>query len=167
MFKKLIFFLVLAGGCVALGIYIEKKGLLDSMLTPERIGVPVEEKKVEGSKAPAEKNTVSARFTWQLTDLGTDTMTGAPLTRVTLKDATTGKSHDLGIQSGSCSVIEKTAWKLVEHETTGIICWWAGGGVELGVFQEGDLLRVKTGVLEEATAETPGSRGNFKVMLSL
>lgn len=111
--------------------------------------------------------TSPGRFLWKTTSLGSDDMTSAPLTRVTLVDTHTGKSHDAGIQSGSCAVIEQSAWKLLDQEISGVICWWAGGGTEIGVFQEGDALRIKTGLVEEGTAETAGSRGGFKTMFSL
>ena len=66
--------------------------------------------------------------------------------------------------AGSCFVIEDSDWELYPGETTGVICWWAGGGTEIGIFEEGGELIVKTGVIDEGTAETEGFRGGFRIL---
>lgn len=104
-------------------------------------------------------------FTWTLEDKGEDPETLSPLTRVTLSVG--GTVHDVGTYAGSCSEIEESAWELLPGERSGVICWWAGGGQEIGVFEEEGKLVVKVGVLEEGTAETSGTRGNFETLLEL
>lgn len=55
-----------------------------------------------------------------------------PSTKVTLDIA--GKSYDLGTYTGSC--FEREDLEKNMHEISGIRCWWAGAGDDLGVFQE-------------------------------
>lgn len=102
-----------------------------------------------------------SRFAWSFAEMEEDA-SGVPSTRVMLTDTTNGKKYDLGARTGSCSTIESSSWTLLAGEQTGVICWFAGGGEELGVFQENGSLIVKAGILEEGTAETPGLRGDFK-----
>lgn len=121
------------------------------------------------SSVPTATTTSNAQqesFTWRFTDTAAPDAT-EPSTGVTLVLGTTGKSYDLGKYVGSCSAIDGSSWKLVEGELSGVICWWAGGGTELGVFRDGSNFVVKTGLLDEGTAETPGMRGSFKTLLTL
>lgn len=90
---------------------------------------------------------------------------GVPRTSVTL--VVGDKSYALGEFSGSCSEIDGTSWTLVEGEKTGVICWYAGGGNELAIFEENGKAVVKQGDLDEGSAETPGMRGNFRTVLAL
>jgi len=103
-------------------------------------------------------------YDWEFKDLGEDS-TGMPTTEVTL--TSNGTIYRLGTYSGSCSVIEGSSWSLQEGEKSGVICWWAGGGYELGVFEENGTLVVKKGQLDEGNAETPGFRGNFQTLVEL
>jgi|SRR3989344_1254172 len=80
---------------------------------------------------------------------------------------TMGNEYRIGTFDGSCFVIEESSWTLVENEKSGVICWWAGGGSEIGVFDEGGKLVLKQGSLEEGDAETPGFRGDFQTFLEL
>jgi hypothetical protein len=104
-------------------------------------------------------------FAWTFKDMGTDGGSGAPKTEVSL--AMNGKVFPLGTYDGSCAEINGSSWKPVSGETTGVICWFAGGGTELGVFEENGKLVVKKGALDEGDAETAGTRGNFQLLLSL
>ena len=104
-------------------------------------------------------------FKWTFTSAGEDEASGAPLTRVTLQAG--DKTHEIGTYQGSCSEIKASSWGLVQDEQEGVICWWAGGGTELGVFQENGKLVVKKGAIEEGTAEGGGFRGDFKTLLEL
>lgn len=101
---------------------------------------------------------VRQEFTWEFVEAG-QRPSGAPSTRVTLKIA--GVPVDLGTYVGSCFAIPGSAWELLPNEVTGAICYWAGAGKEIGVFEEGGTLVLKEGDIEEATAETEGIRGNF------
>ena len=103
-------------------------------------------------------------FKWDFKGLGEDS-TGMPSTEVTL---TMGdKKYPLGKYSGSCAEIDGTSWALIEGEKAGVVCWFAGGGEELGIFEEGGKFVVKKGQLDEGTAEMPGLRGNFKTLVTL
>lgn len=105
-------------------------------------------------------------FTWNITEMDERADNpGVPRTNVALTSG--GKTYQVGEFDGSCSEIDGTSWTLVEGEKTGVICWWAGGGSEVGVFEEGGKLVVKVGVLEEGTAEIPGSRGSFQTFVTI
>jgi hypothetical protein len=105
-------------------------------------------------------------FTWNITELGEHSSApGIPRSEITL--TTGGKTYPVGEFNGSCAEIDGTAWPLYEGEKTGVICWWAGGGSEVGVFVENGTLIVKEGDLDEGNAEIPGFRGNFRTILTL
>lgn len=70
-----------------------------------------------------------------------------------------GNAYDAGIYAGSCAEIEDE--NLLENEISGVLCWYAGGGDELGVFKEGDGYVLKHGTQEEGTVESNGFRGDF------
>lgn len=88
-----------------------------------------------------------------------------PRTEITLNIA--GKQYNLGSYTGSCSQIKDTGWTLLKDEVDGAICWWAGFGVEIGIFKENGKLVVKKGELYEGDAETSGTRGNFELLFGL
>jgi hypothetical protein len=100
---------------------------------------------------------------WQFTDRGTDN--GLPHTAVVL--AIKDKTYDLGIHIGSCTVIDGTTWQLQPGELSGAICYFAGGGDELGVFKEGAAYVIKSGPVDEGSAETPGTRGPYTITENL
>jgi hypothetical protein len=101
---------------------------------------------------------------WEFIDAGEDA-TGAPQTTVALSHR--GQVFNLGTQQGACSEIKDSSWELADGELSGVICWWAGGGIEFGLFMEDGRYVIKQGVLEEGTAEGGGLRGDFKTILSL
>lgn len=107
---------------------------------------------------------VSGPFAWRFTDLGEDS-TGTLQTKVRLQ--TSAKTYDVGTFPGSCSDIQASSWKKLGGEITGAICWWAGGGKEIGLFSENGKLVAKVGDLYEGSAETPGVRGNFQMLLTI
>jgi hypothetical protein len=57
---------------------------------------------------------------------------GIPQTEVTLSYK--GTTHVLGTHQGNCFLIEESNWQLLPDEETGVMCYWAGGGTELGIF---------------------------------
>lgn len=99
------------------------------------------------------------QFAWSFIDRGVDPQLQMPQTLVKL--AIAGVDVDLGTYSGTCFVVEDSQWELLPNELTGAICYFAGGGTELGIFKEGDVLVLKKGDVEEGDAEQPGFRGNF------
>lgn len=116
--------------------------------------------------APEEQTDRRKQYIWYTDEAGTDQASGAPKTKVSLK-AGNESVREVGTYTGSCSEITATSWTLLENEKSGVICWWAGGGNEIGIFEENGKSVVKVGDLDEGTAETPGLRGNFKTVFQL
>lgn len=111
------------------------------------------------SKPTLNTEPVKEEFAWTFVDRGINRPTGAPTTEVTLRIAQV--DIPLGIYVGSCFAIPGSAWPLLPNELTGAICYFAGAGQEIGVFEEGGTLVLKEGEIEEGDAEHPGTRGNF------
>ncbi len=111
----------------------------------------------------AQTGTAKKAYAWKLTSAGE--ASGMPQTGVSLMVG--AAEQKLGTFEGNCSEIDGTSWKLLDGEKMGVICWWAGGGKEIGIFQEGGVDVVKVGDLDEGSAETPGVRGNFKTVFTL
>ncbi len=111
----------------------------------------------------AETAPTQAEISWKFEGEGDDLESGAPLTRVSV--TINGVVSDLGLFTGSCSQIANSSWGLVEGEIDGAICWWAGGGEEIGIFKENDQLVIKKGQLDEGSAEVAGVRGNFELLI--
>jgi hypothetical protein len=125
------------------------------------LGTAQVEKKAD---APA---AAPGQLSWSFEEIAPQDEASAPQTKVTLTAEGNGQKYEVGTYNGSCSVIEGSSWQLLEGEKTGVICWWAGGGNEIAVFEEDGKLVVKTGDIEEGNEETEGFRGNFKLLLPL
>lgn len=104
-------------------------------------------------------------FLWEFSPVAGNNETGAPRTRVTLSIGE--DEREIGTYDGSCLVINGSSWPLAEGERTGVICWFAGGGDEVGVFYENGTYVVKHGYLEEGTEGEEGMRGNYETLFSL
>ena len=105
-------------------------------------------------------------FTWSITELAeSPAAPGVPRSAVSVTVGT--KTYPIGEFDGACAEIDGTAWPLYEGEKTGVICWWAGGGSEVGIFEEGGRYVVKQGDLDEGSAEIPGFRGNFRTIVTI
>lgn len=119
--------------------------------------------------APSQEGMTSSEktsFAWNITELAENPAApGVPRTGITLTWG--AKTFPIGEFDGSCAEIDGTSWTLVDGEKTGVICWWAGGGSEVGVFEEGGAMLVKVGSLDEGTAEIPGFRGNFQTIATI
>lgn len=113
--------------------------------------------------SPLSADAYRGGFGWALTPAGTDPDTQAELTRVVLM--ADNRTHDLGVHQGTCARIADD--QLLADEVSGVLCWFAGGGDELGVFQEGDRFVVKQGRQDEGDAETGGFRGDFRTIVTL
>jgi hypothetical protein len=74
------------------------------------------------------------------------------------------RTIEAGTFAGLCSIIEQPE---SSDELTGVLCWFAGAGDEIGVFEENEILVLKKGELGEPTAETAGFRGNFTTITQL
>lgn len=102
-------------------------------------------------------------FTWDFEVLGEER--GVPMTEVALKAG--ADYHTIGKYTGTCFDMKGSSSKMDTHEVAGAVCWYAGGGTEIGVFKEGDKHIVKVGDLDEGTAEHSGFRGNFKTVFEI
>ncbi|MES2202824.1 MAG: hypothetical protein V4474_00630 [Patescibacteria group bacterium] len=98
-------------------------------------------------------------FTWSFVDRGVNATTSMPATDVALRVA--GVDVPLGTYDGNCFAIAGSQWPLLANELSGAICYFAGGGTEIGVFEEGGKLILKKGDVDEGDAEHAGTRGNF------
>lgn len=125
----------------------------------------IEQVKDASQTEPETKEEAAVTFAWQLTDAGEDPLSYAPRTKVEL--VYEGRVYDLGVQTGSCAEVGGSGWEKVPGEISGVICWFAGGGTELGVFDDGNGYVVKLGQLDEGNAEIPGMRGAFETILML
>jgi len=105
---------------------------------------------------------VRSDVAWKFKDASSESQ---PRTEVTL--VSNGRAKVIGTYDGSCSAIDDNTWKLLPNEKSGVICWFAGQGVELGVFDEGGSMVLKQGVLDEGSEEVAGTRGSFKILFSL
>lgn len=103
-------------------------------------------------------------ITWEFKDI-TDAASLTPITAVTI--LVDGTPREIGNLEGSCSAIGDSSWTLLPGEYAGAICYFAGGGTEIGVFKEGEGYVVKQGMVEEGDAEIPGSRANFTTLFTL
>ncbi len=132
----------------------------EPMTAPQSVGV---------SKTLAIENGVlvetRGETEWLISDSGAFAESGAPLTTIGLRIH--GEQRGLGTYEGSCFIVEESEWELLEGEKSGIICWFAGGGQEIGIFEEDGKEVVKVGDVDEGSAEEPGIRGNFKTLLAL
>lgn len=121
-----------------------------------------EEQTVPKTAGPTDPAT--ATYNWYFSEAGTSDA-GVPLTKVSF-DSDRGP-RDIGVFEGSCQRIWDTSWDLLPGEIDGAICFYAGAGVEIAVFREGDVVVMKKGVLEEGSEETGSVRGDFEVITAL
>lgn len=115
----------------------------------------------------------TSQWQWEFDPVG-ENADGVPKTNVTLRNG--GTSYSIGATEGNCFDIAQSDWKLLldEGELAGAICWFAGGGTEIGVFSDGGRALVKIGEVDEAmpagrqgTAEGGGVRGNFRTLFAI
>ncbi|MFZ2555990.1 MAG: hypothetical protein WAZ27_01515 [Minisyncoccia bacterium] len=107
------------------------------------------------------------QWQWSFAPAGEDAASGAPKTTVTLRNGET--SYSIGTYIGSCVDMQASSWKLAEDEgeIAGAVCWWAGGGQEIGVFSEDGKAVIKVGDIDEGDAENPGFRGNWRTLFEI
>ncbi len=90
---------------------------------------------------------------------------GIPQTNVAI--SIDGVATKVGTYEGHCADMAGSAWSMRDGASAGAICWFAGGGTEIAVFQENGKHVVKTAVLDEGTAEEGGVRGEMIAQLSI
>ena len=116
---------------------------------------------VSDQTAATSSAVVAADISSRVVDEGIDATTSAPLSKVIF--TIRGKEYDTGTYLGSCSEVSG----LLENELSGSLCWFAGGGDEVGVFRENGQVVIKHGEVEEGTAESSGFRGNWKTLFTI
>lgn len=105
------------------------------------------------------------QFDWKFTAQPENA--GVPSTKVAVS-VDGGAIHEVGTFDGSCFTILGSAWQFVQNEASGAICYFAGGGTEIGIFNlEDGSLSVQKGVVDEGSAEVPGTRGNFTELFKI
>lgn len=130
------------------------------------------------AKAPAVSNTqdvkdvpegamASHKYEWSFALLGGNAESGANQVEVTLTH--NGEPKVVGTYEGDCSILGDPGFPLplAEGELTGVVCYWAGSGDEVGVFLEDGVYSVKHGTIDESSAEEAGFRGNYETLFTL
>jgi hypothetical protein len=141
----------------------------EPMATKPSVGVTLRLKVVNGTLFASQDTPKPAgklqghAYTWQFKDMGEKAT--IPQTKVTL--LVDGVAKEVGTFEGSCSAVDGTSWALLDGEHAGAICYFAGGGTELGIFEENRAMVLKKGIVDEGMAEVPGSRGGFTTLFSL
>jgi hypothetical protein len=101
-------------------------------------------------------------ISWTFADAGTDA-SGMPSTKVSV--TIQKNTYTVGTYQGSCSV--RPTANLETNELSGVLCWYAGSGDELGVYKEGGRLYIRHRQVDEGTAEEGGKKGTFETVLML
>lgn len=105
-------------------------------------------------------------FSWVIEEAG-DSEAYIPSSKVSLRvGGDIGKTYDVGIIPLPCFA-GRTDFKKDEHELSQLICWFAGGGKEIGVFFEEGAYLVKEGDIDEGSFDIPSFRGNFKTLFTI
>ncbi|MDB5225098.1 MAG: hypothetical protein JWL87_50 [Candidatus Adlerbacteria bacterium] len=99
-------------------------------------------------------------YSWEFSERGEKD--GIPQTQVTLMAG--GESFDIGTHEGSCAEMDSD---FLEYEKSKVICWFAGGGHEIGVFEEPGQVVVRVGDVDEGASGNPGFRGNFTLVKTI
>lgn len=98
------------------------------------------------------------KYSWEFLQIE-EQADGIP--RVSVQFWAGNKPRTVGTFEGSCSASRED---LLPNELEKVVCWYAGGGTEIGLFREGERFVVKRGDLDEGSAEVAGLRGNFEAL---
>lgn len=113
------------------------------------------------------QNTETTIFGWSFRELPEGEY-GQPNTEVSLHMTQNGtKSYVIGTYPLSCSENQAVVSEPELNQVTSATCWWAGGGVELGVFQEGGKYIVKEAEISEGIEGESMPPKEFKARLTL
>jgi hypothetical protein len=82
------------------------------------------------------------KYEWATAEAGVRASDQAPLTAVTLQTRTT--SYNAGVYVGTCTQIDRLENALLTAEVTAIVCSWMDEGVEVGLFQDGQVKELRT-----------------------
>lgn len=100
-------------------------------------------------------------YEWIFTDMGVGEF-GISKMNVSLKKG--DMMYPIGMFDGSCAEQDTD---LFANQKEKVVCWWAGGGKEIGVFMQDGNDVVMVGDVDEGDAETGGFRGNFQTVMEL
>jgi len=106
------------------------------------------------TKAPG---MAAATYEWRFSERGEQD--GVPQTQVVL--VANGSARVVGTYAGSCAEMDTD---MLPYEKSKVVCWFAGGGHEIGVFEEPGQVVVRVGEVDEGASGIPGLRGNFKLV---
>lgn len=98
-------------------------------------------------------------YQWRFVDWGGDEK---PQTQVSL--VYKGHTYTIGTYDGSCAVMQDD---YLSYEKSKVVCWFAGGGHEVGVFEEPGQTVVRVGDVDEGASGIEGFRGNFTLVQRL
>jgi hypothetical protein len=98
-------------------------------------------------------------YQWKFVEWGGD---AKPQTQVTL--VAQGKSYLIGTYDGTCALEPQD---YLQYEKSKVVCWFAGGGHEVGVFEEPGQVVVRVGEVDEGAGGVEGFRGNFVLVKRL
>lgn len=132
------------------------------LLMREKASAPVAMPEGERMTTTTTDAAAASDVDWTFVPADDDPASGAPRTAVTVRIA--GREHEVGTYQGSCALRQDD---LLPGEKSAVLCWFAGGGTELGVFEEDGGLVVKAGTVDEGSAEEAGFRGDFRTVVRL
>ncbi len=159
--KKILLVLVVVG-VLSGGWYFYMRTPMDAQLS---VGDATATTTVSSATSTISGPTGKHAVSWSFEQMGEDPASGAPMTKVMLM--WDGGSYEAGTYMGSCAELDGTNGTLEVNEVSGVLCWWAGAGDEVGVFNEGGAFVLKHGEQQEPSAESQGFRGNFKTLRPL
>lgn len=111
------------------------------------------------------KDTVPT-YAWNIAETEQDE---SGISRTTVSIVVNGRSQEIGTYTGSCYQVAVGEAGVLgeqadENELSRVQCWFAGGGDEIGLFNENKKMVVKVGELSEGSEEEPAFRGNFQTV---
>jgi hypothetical protein len=110
--------------------------------------------------APPITSVETGEIKWFFDKVEENKSTGLEQTKVAVK--VKGKEYPAGTYDGTCT--ERTKVELLENEVSGVLCYAAGFGDEVGIFKDGRDFTLQVGEVQEPSAETPEFRGNFRIL---
>lgn len=80
----------------------------------------------------------------------------------------------LGTYEGSCSIsVDKehqansSERLLPKGSISGVVCWYAGGGISIDMFDNGKTISIKKATIDEGTAEGGGGYGPYETIVDI
>jgi len=145
---------------VIVGVYV---------FTSKQVAAPVttveKPEKVQATSTPVLSKLVAHDISWKIIETETNAY-GTPHAEISV--TIDGVEKVVGTYPGICHEMTASGGidgtGLVEGELAAVQCYWAGGGDEIGVFENGTGTVIKIGEMNEGTSQTLFFRGNFKAI---